>query len=142
MTARASGERLWDADERSGGHTRAIGSLAGYRSLDLPGFAHHVLALRMAGGWTDSEDGADLSVGGLAADPLGPSGLSVGGAREFPVRGYVSGALSGTRALAASLEYRAPLIRPSRGKSRNLRTRRRFVPGLRGNTVPGGGGGS
>lgn len=115
ITARASGERLWDADERSGGHSRAIGSLAGYRSLDLPGFAHHVLALRMAGGWTDSEDGADLSVGGLAADLFGPSGLSVGGTREFPVRGYVSGALSGTRALAASLEYRAPLIRPSRG---------------------------
>ena len=115
LTARASGERLWDADERSGGHSRALGSLAGYRSLDLPGFAHHVIALRMAGGWTDSEDGADLSVGGLAADPLGPSGLSVGGTREFPVRGYVSGALAGTRALAASLEYRAPLIRPSRG---------------------------
>ena len=115
VTATGSSERLWDRNERKGGHTRAVGTLAGYRSLDLPGFAHHVLAVRVAGGWTDSEDGADLSVGGLAADPLGPSALSVGGTREFPVRGYVSGALSGTRARAASLESRAPLIRPSRG---------------------------
>lgn len=115
LTATASGERLWDPDERRGGHTRAIGAIAGYRSLDLPGYAHHVLALRTAGGWTDSEDGTDLSVGGASSNALGGTGLAVGGARDFPVRGYSSGALSGTRAASATLEYRAPLTMPSSG---------------------------
>jgi hypothetical protein len=115
LTATASSERLWDPDERRGGHTRAIGAIAGYRSLDLPGYAHHVLALRAAGGWTDSEDGTDLSVGGGSSNALGSAGLSVGGTRDFPVRGYSSGALSGTRAVSASLEYRAPLTMPSSG---------------------------
>jgi hypothetical protein len=115
LTATVSGERLWDRDERRGAHTRAIGALAGYRSLDLPGYAHHVLALRAAGGWTDSEDGSDLSVGGVSSEPLGSGSLSLGGTRDFPVRGYSSGALSGTRALSATLEYRAPLTFPSSG---------------------------
>jgi hypothetical protein len=115
LTGTLSGERLWDRDERRGAHTRAIGALAGYRSLDLPGYAHHVLALRAAGGWTDAEDGSDLSVGGLSSEPLGSSGLSLGGTRDFPVRGYSSGALSGTRALSGTLEYRAPLTFPASG---------------------------
>ena len=115
LTATVSGERLWDRDERRGAQLRAIGALAGYRSLDLPGYAHHVLALRAAGGWTDSEDGTDLSVGGVSSAPLGSGGLSLGGARDFPVRGYSSGALSGTRAIAATAEYRAPLTFPSSG---------------------------
>lgn len=115
LAAAVTGERLWDRDERRGAHTRAIGSIAAYRSLDLPGYAHHVLALRTAGGWTDSEDGRDLSVGGVASDPSGSGGLFPGGTRDFPVRGYSSGALSGTRAVAATLEYRAPLTFPSSG---------------------------
>jgi len=115
LTATLSGERLWDRDERRRAHTRAIGALAGYRSLDLPGYAHHVLALRAAGGWTDSEDGSDLSVGGPSSEPLGSSGLSLGGTRDFPVRGYGSGALSGTRAVSATAEYRAPLTLPASG---------------------------
>ncbi len=115
LTATVSGERLWDRDERRAAHTRAVGAVAGYRSLDLPGFAHHVLALRGAGGWTDSEDGTDLSAGGLASDLLGSDGLSLGSSRDFPVRGYRSGALSGTRVLAGSFEYRAPLAMPARG---------------------------
>lgn len=115
LTATVSGERLWDRDERRGAHTRAIGSLAGYRSLDLPGYAHHVLALRTAGGWTDSEDGSALSVGGISSEPLGSGTLSLGGTRDFPVRGYSSGALSGTRAISATLEYRAPFTFPSSG---------------------------
>ncbi len=115
VTASASGERLWDPDERRGGHTRAVGALAGYRSLDLSGYAHHVVALRVAGGWTDSEDGSELSVGGASSGALGGSGLAIGAARDFPVRGYSSGALSGTRAASATLEYRAPLTMPATG---------------------------
>jgi hypothetical protein len=115
LTATLSGERLWDKDERRRAHVRAIGALAAYRSLDLPGFAHHVIAMRMAGGWTDSEDGTDLSVGGQASDPLGSNGLSLGSSRDFPVRGYLSGALSGTRVVSGSLEYRAPVTMPASG---------------------------
>jgi hypothetical protein len=115
VTASASAERLWDADERRGGHLRTLGALAGYKSLDLPGYAHHVIAMRVAGGWTDTEDGTDLSVGGGVGGALGTTGLTVGESREFPVRGYSSGALSGTRAVAASLEYRAPVSMPASG---------------------------
>ena len=115
LTATASGVRLWDRDERRGAHTRAVGAIAAYRSLDLGGFAHHVLALRTAGGWTDSEDGTDLSVGGAASDVLGSDGLSLGSSRDFPVRGYASGTLAGTRVLAGSFEYRVPLVMPASG---------------------------
>jgi hypothetical protein len=115
VTASASAERLWDADERRGGHLRALGAVAGYKSLDLPGYAHHVIAVRAAGGWTDTEDGTDLTVGGGVGGALGTTGLAVGETREFPVRGYSSGALAGTRAVAASLEYRAPVTMPSSG---------------------------
>ncbi|MFL5562586.1 MAG: hypothetical protein ACJ79K_14025 [Gemmatimonadaceae bacterium] len=115
VTASVSGERLWDPDERRGGHVRGIGSLAGYKSLDLPGYAHHVLALRATGGWTDSEDGSDLSVGGGSGGALGSTGLAIGGTRDFPVRGYSSGTLAGTRAVSASAEYRAPVSMPTSG---------------------------
>ena len=115
LTAIVNGERLWDRDERRGAQLRAIGALAGYRSLDLPGYAHHVLAMRAAAGWTDSEDGTDLAVGGVSSEPLGSGGASLGGTRDFPVRGYSSGALSGTRAVAGTVEYRAPLTFPSSG---------------------------
>jgi len=115
LTGTLSAERLWDPDERRGGHVRALGSVAGYKSLDLPGYAHHVLAVRAAGGWTDTEDGTDLSVGGAVGGALGTTGVAVGDRRDFPVRGYSSGALSGTRALAASLEYRAPVAMPTGG---------------------------
>jgi hypothetical protein len=115
VTASVTAERLWDRDERRGGHVRGIGALAGYKSLDLPGYAHHVLALRAAGGWTDSEDGTELSVGGSTGGALGSTGLAIGGTDDFPVRGYASGALSGTRAVSASIEYRAPVSMPTGG---------------------------
>ncbi|HEX2778554.1 MAG TPA: hypothetical protein VHM30_03575 [Gemmatimonadaceae bacterium] len=115
LSAYGSGERLWDRDERAGGHTRLVGSLAGYKSLDLPGYAHHVLALRVAGGWTDSEDGRELSVGGVPSDFATIGATSIGGTSDFPMRGFIDGALSGTRALVGSLEYRAPLLIPARG---------------------------
>ena len=115
VSAFASGERLWDADESSGGHTRVVGSLAAYRSLPLPGYAHHVLAARAVGGWSDSEDPGEFTVGGVSSDAIAIGGTDVGGSSDFPIRGYLSGALVGTRAVAGSLEYRAPLLVPARG---------------------------
>ena len=114
-SAFVSAQRLWDPDESSGGHTRTIGSLAAYRSLALPGYAHHVLALRAVGGWSNSEDPGEFTVGGVSSDAIALGGTDIGGSSDFPIRGYASGALAGTRALAASVEYRAPLVIPARG---------------------------
>ncbi|HEX9283409.1 MAG TPA: LpqB family beta-propeller domain-containing protein [Gemmatimonadales bacterium] len=74
------------------------------------GFAHHVLALRLAAGATGGPLGGLLNVGGVSSAPLGLTyGQVIGGTRAFPVRGYRSGALSGARVATGSLEYRLPL---------------------------------
>ena len=114
-SAFVSGQRLWDAVEASGGHSRVVGSLAAYRSVPLPGYAHHVLAARAVGGWSDSKDPGEFTVGGVSGDAIAVGGTDIGGSSDFPIRGYLSGAMVGTRALAGSLEYRAPLLIPARG---------------------------
>ena len=118
----ASGRQRWQAGT-SGGSTRmAIGVTSAYKSLDLPGFAHHVLALRAAGGITDDRSPDLFSAGGVSGTFLEIfPGTALGQQRRvFGVRGYPVGAEGGTRAYAASVEYRAPLAAPSRGF--------RFVP--------------
>ena len=91
--------------------TSIVGTANGYRSLDLPGFAHHVLALRLAGGWADARSPSSLEVGGTSGSAVGLlPGVVVGeGRRTFGVRGFPTAAAYGTQAAAASLEYRAPL---------------------------------
>jgi hypothetical protein len=94
-----------------------VGATSGYKSLDLPGFAHHVLALRVAGGWADRRSATALEVGGASggAVELLP-GYTLGeGRRTFGVRGFERGAVYGTRAVAGSLEYRAPMALGGRG---------------------------
>jgi hypothetical protein len=95
----------------------AVGSLALFKSLDLPGYAHHVLALEVAGGWNDRNAFDDFDVGGTSGSSLAVvPGVTLGGSRRlFGVRGFDVAARSGTRALAGSIEYRAPLFMPSRG---------------------------
>lgn len=95
----------------------AIAALSGFKSLDLPGFAHHVLALRVAGGIADAGTSTRFSAGGVSGSSLAIlSGYDVGGQRRtFGVRGYPAGAEAGIRAMSASAEYRAPLFAPSRG---------------------------
>jgi hypothetical protein len=94
-----------------------VGTVTGYRSLDLSGFAHHVLALRLAGGWADHRSATALEVGGTSGSTVEIiPGHTVGeGRRTFGVRGFGSGAVYGTRAAAASLEYRVPLMLGGRG---------------------------
>jgi hypothetical protein len=94
-----------------------VGTVSGYKSLDLPGFAHHVLALRLAGGVADSRAGTSLEVGGTSGSTMEiVPGYTVGeGRRTFGVRGFPSGSVYGTQAEAASLEYRAPLALGGRG---------------------------
>ena len=103
-----------DADASWNG---AVGSLALYKSLDLPGFAHHVLAARAIAGGYDRNSRSDFSVGGISGDAveLLPGVELGGGSSSFPVRGIPEGTIGGTRAMSASLEYRAPLFAVSRG---------------------------
>ena len=93
-----------------------VGSTAAYKSLDLPGFAHHVIALRAAAGYTDGRAISAFSAGGLSGTSLEVlAGFSVGDQRRtFGVRGFPPSAERGIRALAGSLEYRAPIAAPSR----------------------------
>ena len=108
----------WRTNDAGGTHSLStVGTLAAYRSLALPGFAHHVLALRVAGGLADRRTGTALEVGGTSGSVVDLfAGYTVGeGRRTFGVRGFPAASTWGTRAAAATLEYRAPLVLASRG---------------------------
>ena len=94
-----------------------VGTATGYRALDLPGFAHHVLAVRIAGGFADRRAATALEVGGTSGTAVEIiPGYNVGeGRRTFGVRGFESASVYGTSAAAASLEYRAPFVLGGRG---------------------------
>ncbi|HEU5262358.1 MAG TPA: hypothetical protein VFU41_13155 [Gemmatimonadales bacterium] len=77
----------------------------------LGGYAHHVLAVRVAAGATAGPLGEVLKVGGVSSGSLGLTfGQSLGTTRSFPVRGYGGNELRGRRAATATLEYRLPLV--------------------------------
>jgi hypothetical protein len=109
-------ERRWQSGVGSAGSTRAIAAAAAYKSLDFPGFAHHVLALRAAGGITDSRTTSFFSAGGVSGTLIAVlPGYGFGeGRRTFGLRGYPPGAQRGTRAHALTAEYRIPIAAPSR----------------------------
>lgn len=115
--ASVSGRQRWQGGS-SGGSTRSvIGVMTAYKSLDLPGFAHHVLALRGAAGLTDVRSPDRFSAGGLSGSSLEVfPGVALGAQRRtFGVRGYPVSAEGGIRAYTGTIEYRAPLLAPSRG---------------------------
>jgi hypothetical protein len=112
-----SGRARWQYGS-SGSSTRsAVGVSSAFKSLDLPGFAHHVLALRAAGGITDEQSPDRFTAGGISGTLLEVfPGYTLGEQRRtFGVRGYPGGVEQGIRAYSAALEYRAPLLAPSRG---------------------------
>jgi len=82
-----------------------------YLALPLPGFARHVLALRISGLLRDGAGASISSIGGSGA------GFRVPGiAYDFgesttllPVRGFRRGERAGSNAWTASIEYRAPI---------------------------------
>ena len=78
----------------------------------------HVLALRLAGGFADRRAATALEVGGTSgrAVEIIPVYTVGEGRRTFGVRGFQSESVYGTRAAAASLEYRAPFVRGGRGR--------------------------
>jgi hypothetical protein len=90
----------------------AVASASLYKSLDLPGFAHHVLALRGAAGYADDRASGYFSVGGVSGSTFQiiPGYVIGEGRKTFPVRGYEDGTLVGTRAFVGSAEYRIPLL--------------------------------
>jgi hypothetical protein len=89
-----------------------VGTASLFKSLDLPGFAHHVLALRVAAGQADRKASSAFDVGGLSGSTIElVPGYVVGeGRRTFGLRGFPDATTYGTAAVAGSLEYRAPLI--------------------------------
>jgi len=80
------------------------------RAPGVGGFAHSVLAVRLLAGGSNGPLGTLFRVGGVA-----PQGVSVffapslSATRAFPLRGYRDDELAGERAVAGSIEYRAPL---------------------------------
>lgn len=119
-----SARQRWQSGDFSGASRSVVGVTGLYKSLDLPGFAHHVLAFRGAAGYEDKRAISTFNVGGLSGGSLDAiAGVSVGGERRtFGVRGFPPSAEQGTRALAMTLEYRAPIAAPS--------ARVRFIPVL------------
>ncbi|HET9454540.1 MAG TPA: hypothetical protein VFO66_09680 [Gemmatimonadaceae bacterium] len=107
----------WRTGGDASGTTSLVGAVSGYKSLDLPGFGHHVLAARVAGGRLDSRGTGYLEVGGVSGGTLDVlPGYALGeGRRTFGVRGFPSASVLGMHALAGSVEYRAPLLLPGRG---------------------------
>jgi len=93
-----------------------VGTGAAFKSLDLPGFAHHVIALRGAAGYTDGRTISTFSAGGLSGGSIEVlAGYGVGDSRRtFGARGFPPSAERGIRAYAGTLEYRAPIAAPSR----------------------------
>jgi hypothetical protein len=113
----AAGRQRWRGGTTGGATRSVVGTTLAYKSLDLPGFAHHVLALRAAGGITDEGSPDLFSAGGISGTALELfPGVTAGQQRRtFGVRGYPAGAEGGIRAYSAAIEYRAPLAAPSRG---------------------------
>lgn len=93
------------------------GRLTAYRDFRIAGFADHVIAARLSGLLRDGDSAPRMDLGGVSGSAIG-LGLgfgAVGGSRLLPVRGYESGARTGTRAWTASVEYRLPLALVARG---------------------------
>ena len=114
----ASVAQRWRSDAVSQTRsTSVVGIAAAFKSLDFPGFAHHVLALRAAAAWADANATSEVEAGGVSGSVLTIApGVTLGeGRRTFPVRGFAAGAQFGIRALGASVEYRAPLALPASG---------------------------
>ena len=97
-----------------------VGAATAFKSLDLPGFAHHVIALRGAAGWMDLNAENYLAAGGVSGTPIDIApGYTVGeGRKTFPVRGFPAGSIAGVRMLGGTIAYRAPLFIAGRGIGR------------------------
>jgi hypothetical protein len=105
-----SGVQFEDVDE-------SIVTMSAAKSIPMPGYARHVLALRGAYGEAGHASTNAFGVGGVSGTSIElVPGITYGGSRRtFFVRGFEGNAQLGVRAAAASLEYRAPLLLGGRG---------------------------
>ncbi|HXD23168.1 MAG TPA: hypothetical protein VN613_07400, partial [Gemmatimonadaceae bacterium] len=118
ITLAASAKERWRADDPGSTQTATVIGVGGaYKSLDFPGFSHHVIALRVAGGWEDKNAVDALDAGGVSGSTLSIApGVTLGDPqRTFFARGFPAGVQEGTAALSGNLEYRAPIGLPSAG---------------------------
>lgn len=101
----------------TGVESRSVTAVASaYRSLPFAGFAHHVLALRLAGALSGGRNPSLFEVGGTSGSPITLlPGIGFGERRSLGVRGFPPGSLVGTHALVGTAEYRAPLALLHRG---------------------------
>jgi len=113
----ATVRQRWRSGEPGTPSRAAVGVARAYKSLDLPGYAHHVAAVRLAGAWSDRRATSEFSAGGVSGSSLElVPGYTIGDPqRTFSVRGFPPGARRGTRAVGGSAEYRLPVTLPARG---------------------------
>lgn len=111
--------RRWQTGGSQYGSYEARGNVAGFLALPFPGFAHWVLAAKVAAGKTGGTAATTFSVGGESGDiiELIPGTALGSGRRRFQMRGY--SARSGfTRAVVGVLELRVPVVLIARGVPR------------------------
>lgn len=97
----------------------ALGRVRIFTDFPGPGYADHVLALRVSGGVAEGP-GADafhFDLGGTSGTREPFTGLALFGGRTFffPVRGYANGEQVGRYVWSASAEYRFPLVLVNEG---------------------------
>ncbi|MBX6330428.1 MAG: PD40 domain-containing protein [Gemmatimonadaceae bacterium] len=112
----ASGRIKW-LEGTPGVQSRSIAAaLSAYKSIDAGSYAHHVVAARVAAGFASGADPGEYDLGGSSGTPvvLFP-GATIGSHHTFAVRGFPSGAQSGTSIATGTLEYRLPISTPRRG---------------------------
>ena len=117
IAASVTGQQQWQWQNGAATTRSVVGVVSGYEAFALPGFAHHVLAARIAAGWEDVNATSEFGAGGRSGLAFGVApGLGLGDQpRVFYVRGYDPNSEEGTRALVGSVEYRLPLFVPARG---------------------------
>ena len=116
ISVSATGRLKWLDGNGTLASKNVSGSLAAYKSIDVGASAHHVIALRAAAGAAEGAELSEFDLGGASgADIAALPGVALGSRRIFAVRGFPVGVESGTRIVAGSLEYRAPLTRPEHG---------------------------
>ncbi|HEX6533875.1 MAG TPA: hypothetical protein VF041_04715 [Gemmatimonadaceae bacterium] len=116
ISVAATGRIRW-LEGVGGVQSRSVSSvLSAYKSVDVGAWAHHVVALRVASGTASGLDPGEFDIGGSSGTPVAVfPGFTVGSHHTFAVRGFPSGARSGSDVLTGSLEWRAPLGHPRRG---------------------------
>ncbi len=111
------GEALGISYERGFGGTPIDRWLAEGRYYLRMTMQHHALAMRLIGGINSGSGEGDFGLGGFASSQIsrtvGQDALGLWS--QVPLRGFGTGSERGGRLLAASMEYRFPLLELDRG---------------------------